>query len=271
MVYAQRKLNTVPTLAQPDVAILRTSAELAASIRGNKIGVHAMNKKTIGTIAIVAALVAVLAVPVLAQAGRGNAATPTRDKTTIAATKAQAKVDAKAKAAAKKAQRAAAKSAAKAAREAKRTAAKSARAAAKAEAKKAQLQKRIGNKLNARTHRFDAAGANLTKRISRLAALAIRVEAAGGDVSGVNAKLDIARQHLASALALEQAAIAKFQAIPTAVNRKAAFVEARNAGRVAVAELKVTRVAIRDAAASLRIVVKGLLPSETATETVNAQ
>jgi len=226
-----------------------------------------MKKKTLGTIAIVAALVAVLAVPVFAQAARSTAATG--PAAAVATTRAQAKAEAKAKLAAKKAQRAADKAAAKAAREAKRAAKSAAKAMAKGQ-RQAQLQKRIGNKLNARKHRFDAASANLNKRIDRLAALATTVAAAGGDVSGVNAKLDIARQHLANALALEQTAIAKFQAIPAAADRKAAFVEARAAGRAAVAELKVTRVAIRDAAAALRLVVT-TLPSVTPSETVNAQ
>jgi len=220
-----------------------------------------MNKKTFGTIAIVAALAAVLAVPVFAQAGRGNGDAHGRDKTVIAAKKAQAKAKAKAKVAVKKAKNAVNRG---------RRSGEASDAVKPKGQRQAQLEKRISNKLAARKHRFDAVNANLTARIGRLAVLTTRVAAAGGDVSAVNAKLDIARQHLANALALEQAAIAKFQAVPTATGRHAAFVEARAAGRAAVAELKLARVAIRDAAASLRVVVRGL-HSETASETVDAQ
>ena len=218
-----------------------------------------MNKKAVGTIAIAAALIAALAVPVFAEAGLGGGRL--NDKRAVATAKNEAK----------KAQ----KSVNKASREASRTAAKEERKATKAQRKaarkakhEAQLEKRISNKLNARQHRFTAVNANLTKRINRIASLATTVAAAGGDVTAVNAKLDSARAHLAAALALEQEAIAKFNAIPTAADRRAAFFDARAKGREAVAELKLARFEIRDAAQLLRSVVEGL---KVASEPVDAQ
>lgn len=198
-----------------------------------------MNHKTVGKIAIIAALVAVLALPVLAEAGSRNARGAGKRKNPAASARVEAR---------------------KAARLASKEASGSPRARVKAQ-RRAQLQARISNKLAARKRRFDAANANLNKRIDRIAALTARVAAAGGDVSEVNAKLDIARQHLANALALEQEAIAKFRAIPTAPDRKAAFREARAKGREAVADLKLTRTSIRDAAVALRVVVKALKAS----------
>lgn len=194
-----------------------------------------MKQKTIGTIAIVAALVAVLAVPVLAEGTRSGRGVR-RNLPTVAQ--------------ARKAARAGQNTGSS---ESSRTL----RATLRGQ-KLAQLNKNIANKLRARKHRFDAVSANLNKRIDRIASLATTVAAAGGDVSAVNAKLDSARQHLAAALALEQETIGMFNAIPSAGNRRAAFFEARAQGRKAVAELKLTRIAIRDAAATLRVVVDGL-------------
>lgn len=198
-----------------------------------------MNKKSISTIAIVAALVAALAVPVLAEAGLRNSRDARRNT-------AASSVDQTRRVAAAAGQ-------SQGSSETSRTL----RATARGQ-RLAQLTKRIANKLNARKHRFDAVGANLNKRINRIASLATTVAAAGGDVSAVNSKLDGAREHLANALALEQETIAKFQAIPSAADRRAAFFDARSKGREAVAELKLARFAIRDAAATLRAVVDGL-------------
>lgn len=215
-----------------------------------------MNKKAIGTIAIAAALVAALAVPVFAQAGLGSGRL--KDKRAVAAAKDKAKARASVQS----------NTASSAASETARAARKAERKAERTAARQAQLEKRIDNKLTARKHRFDAVSANLTKRIDRIASLATTVAAAGGDVTAVNAKLDSAREHLASALALEQETIAMFKAIPSATDRKAAFFDARAKGRQAVAELKATRVEIRGAAQLLRSVVEGL---KAASETVDAQ
>ena len=134
----------------------------------------------------------------------------------------------------------------------------------------AQLTKRITNVLRARKARFDAVAANLEKRIARLDQISAKIAAAGGDVSGANAKIDEARQHLAKAKELEQTAIDKFSAIITAGDRKAAFREARAAGRTAVAELALTRVSIREPAGLLRGAVEDIR-AEEASETTNAQ
>ncbi len=206
-----------------------------------------MNRRTLGTIALIATLVSVLAVPVLAEAGRGNA---------------QGGAAASERAQAKKALKASGKSNGSAAS----SNAAAERRAAKREARKAartsKVAKRISNRLAARKARFDAVTANLERRIERIAALTAKVEAAGGDVSAAEAKLGEARQHLAAALDIEQDAIAKFEAIPGSANQRAAFAAAKARGREAVAELKATRVAIREAAEALRVVVQGLLASE---------
>jgi chromosome segregation ATPase len=221
-----------------------------------------MNKKAVGTIAIAAALIAALAVPVFADAGLRNGRL--KDKRAVATANKEAK---KAQRSANKASREASRTAAKEERKATQAQRKATRRLNKAQ-KKAQLEKRISNKLGARKHRFDAVNANLTKRINRIASLATTVAAAGGDVTAVNAKLDSARAHLATALALEQEAIAKFNAIPSAADRRAAFFDARAKGREAVAELKLARFEIRDAAQLLRSVVEGL---RAASEPVDAQ
>jgi len=210
-----------------------------------------MKKKSIGTIAIVAALVAMLAVPVLAQAGRQ---TPRASKgrgaaTSVTTTRARTLANPSASG--------------------NGSASASATASAKGKGQPvSKLQKRISNVLAARKHRFDAVSANLNKRIDRMASLVATVGAAGGDVAGANAELDAARQHLAAALALETEARTMLQQIPSASNRHAAFVAARAKGRAAVIELKLTRNSIRSSALSLRIVVAGLR-SQTASETAD--
>lgn len=134
----------------------------------------------------------------------------------------------------------------------------------------AQLQTRIANALRARKARFDAANANLTRRITRVTALADKVEAAGGDVTAARSALASASASLAKANELEAAAIAKFRDIPNASDKRAAFVAARTSGRLAVAELKAARVNLRDAAAELRTVLEQLR-SATSSTTVDAQ
>ncbi len=133
-----------------------------------------------------------------------------------------------------------------------------------------QMMNRIENVLRARKARFDAAQANVNKRIARVTVLADKVEALGGDVTTARAALDSARNHLAKANELEAIAIAKFKAIPDAADKHAAFVEARSAARLAVAELKAARVELRTAAQSLRATIEQL-KSEVETGTVDAQ
>lgn len=122
----------------------------------------------------------------------------------------------------------------------------------------AALKKRIENVLRARRARFDAAYANISKRIARVSAIADKVAAAGGDVSGVRAKLSSASAHLASAHDLEAATAAAFRAVPTSGDKKAAFSAARTQGRMAVAQLVKARVDLRDATVALQKVVNQL-------------
>jgi len=133
-----------------------------------------------------------------------------------------------------------------------------------------QLLNRIENVLRARKARFDAAQANVNKRIARVTVLADKVEALGGDVTEARATLAAARDHLAKADELEAVAVAKFNAIPDAADKHAAFVEARAAARLAVAELKAARVELRTAAQSLRATIQQL-KSQVETGTVDAQ
>jgi len=133
-----------------------------------------------------------------------------------------------------------------------------------------QLLNRIANVLKARKARFDAAQANINARIARVTVLADKVERLGGDVTGARASLDAARAHLAKADELEAVALAKFNAIPDATEKHAAFVEARAAARLAVAELKAARVDVRSAAQGLRATIEQL-KSEVETGTVDAQ
>ncbi|NTU71843.1 MAG: hypothetical protein HGB10_08510 [Coriobacteriia bacterium] len=227
-----------------------------------------MKTRSIGTIAVAAALVAALAVPMFAQATAGSGTgTGTGSGTQLTA---QQRAD---RAAARKAARKAKKDALEAARKAKkaaRQAARSSEASATKGQREEQLKNRISNILAARDRRFDAATANITKRIGRVSALTDKVEGAGGNVGGVRSSLDAARGHLATALALEADAADLFNAVPGASNRRAAFTTARAKGRGAVAELKLARSSVRDAAQALRVIVRELR-SQNATETVNAQ
>lgn len=133
-----------------------------------------------------------------------------------------------------------------------------------------QLLNRIENVLKARKARFDAALANINARIARVTVLADKVERLGGDVTVARAALDSARGHLALAGELEAAAVAKFNAIPDAADKRAAFRDARAAARLAVAELKAARIDVRTAAQSLRATIDQL-KSEVETGTVDAQ
>lgn len=114
------------------------------------------------------------------------------------------------------------------------------------------LRKRVNNRVRARAARFDAAGANIGKRIDRVAAIADKVEAAGGDVGVVRTKLDEARDRLATAKAIEVQLAEELNAITAAADKRSAFEAAKSTGRRAVAELKLARSALREAAHLLR-------------------
>ncbi len=125
------------------------------------------------------------------------------------------------------------------------------------------LKKRIANVLMARKARFDAATSNLNMRIERVSAIADRVEKAGGDVSSARESLDSAKEHLAKADTLEQAAIASFESILDSANRGVAFKAARAKARLAIAEIKLARADVRAAAQGLRQTVAQLKTQPT--------
>lgn len=118
-----------------------------------------------------------------------------------------------------------------------------------------QVRNRVENVLRARKARFDAVSKNLNARIGRLEALASKVESAGGDPAAARVAIDEAKTALAEAITLEADAVALFRQVPEAEDRRAAFREAREAGREAVAMLKQARVEIREAARELRLAV----------------
>ena len=115
----------------------------------------------------------------------------------------------------------------------------------------------------ARKARFDAVTSNLNMRIERVSAIADRVEKAGGDVSSARESLDSAKEHLAKADSLEQAAIASFESILDSANRGVAFKAARAKARLAIAEIKLARADVRAAAQGLRQTVAQLKTQPT--------
>jgi colicin import membrane protein len=209
------------------------------------------NNKTVALLTTVALVVA-FSMPALAVAAGGASAADTQSST-VAQTPAEKKAAAQAKAAEKRA----------AAKESGRQAQLKA-SAAKQNAKQAaaeNLGKRVENKLRARKARFDAASANINKRIARVAELADRVEAAGGDVTAVRAKLDLARTELAEAIAIEATTAEQLRAVKDAPDKRAAFRTARSTGREAVAKLKQARFAVRDSAHLLKTEIERLRTS----------
>jgi len=125
------------------------------------------------------------------------------------------------------------------------------------------LKKRIENVLRARKARMDAVIANLNLRIDRVSAIADRVEKAGGDVSAARESLDSAKEHMAKAESLEQAAVDAFNGIPSASNRREAFRAARAQGRLVPTEIKLARDDVRAAAKALRDVIAQLKAQAT--------
>ena len=131
----------------------------------------------------------------------------------------------------------------------------------------ANLQKRIDNVLAARAKRFAAAEANISKRLERLDSIATTLESKGASetlIADARAKLDSAQGHLDAALANEVVVADLFKAIASAENRRAAFREAKAAGRESVAELKAARVDAREAGHMLRGIVQSMKPTEDA-------
>jgi len=124
--------------------------------------------------------------------------------------------------------------------------------------RRALLQERIEQALSRRKASFDATAARLEDRIADLETLAQEIESAGGDVSDARAILEEAPKALERARELETQAAAQFRDVPDSENKKAAFVEARQTARQAVAELSRCRTALRQTAVELSSIVRDL-------------
>ena len=122
----------------------------------------------------------------------------------------------------------------------------------------AVLRQRIVAVLERRKARFDLATVRISSRSQVLSSLADRVEKAGGDVSAVRTSIDKVTSLLTEADQQEALAVAKFQEVPDATNRRLAFAQARAQGRAAVATLSLARVTLRNAVLDLRGIVTGL-------------
>ena len=129
-----------------------------------------------------------------------------------------------------------------------------------------QMETRVANVLKARANRFAAADANIQKRIDRLRSVATSLASEGASatlITKVNGTLDSAQTHLDNAMTNEKDVVGPaFKAIPSATNKKAAFFEARAAGRDSVAELKLARQDLRAAVHQLRAIVKAMKATE---------
>lgn len=126
------------------------------------------------------------------------------------------------------------------------------------DARRQLLQERIEQALRQREARFDATAARLEDRIANLEALAEEIESVGGDVSDARAMLEEAPKALERARELETQAAAQFRGVPDSENKKAAFVEARQTARQAVAEMSRCRTILRQTASDLSSAVRDL-------------
>jgi hypothetical protein len=118
------------------------------------------------------------------------------------------------------------------------------------------LGRRIANVLAARKRRFDAASKAITAHIARVGAIADKAATAGADVADARVALSSATDALAKASALEESAVAEFQAIPESADRRAGFRRARAEGARAVAQLKAARAMVITAVHELRSAIK---------------
>ena len=91
------------------------------------------------------------------------------------------------------------------------------------------------------THASTAASANIRKRIERVEALTAKVEAAGGDVTAVRARLAEASAKLENATRARGPGRRATPGRADAEDKRAAFEAAKATGREAVAELKAAR------------------------------
>jgi len=107
---------------------------------------------------------------------------------------------------------------------------------------------------------FDAAASHISARIDRVATMATTAASAGGDVTGVLAKLDVARAAIATAKDTEAQAVVAFKAVPDATDRKAVFAAAKALAHTAKTSLDEARTSLRSAIMALKVVVNGLAP-----------
>lgn len=120
------------------------------------------------------------------------------------------------------------------------------------------LQERLTMVLTNRSRGFNAASAAIVARINRVSVLASKVESAGADVSAVRTSLDKARALVTDAKAHEAAAVELFKAVPTALDKRAAFSAAKAEARIARQTLHEARQTLRKAILDLRAIVNGL-------------
>lgn len=144
-------------------------------------------------------------------------------------------------------------------------AARSAVVAAKQSAKTARqaarlqvLRARIATVLARRAAGFDMVVARISARIDKTRTLAGTVASAGGDVSAVLERLDVAGSDLAAAKAAEATAVDLFKAVPDATDKKAAFAAAKAQAHTARIQLIEARSNLRNAIQALKVVVNGL-------------
>lgn len=120
----------------------------------------------------------------------------------------------------------------------------------------ANLTARIENVLAARERRFGAASDAITAHITRVSALADKVQAAGGDVSEPRASLAEATTALATAKALEEKTATEFKSVPGSASKRTSLRNARTSGAKAVVQLKLARTKTVLAVHELRASVK---------------
>ncbi len=120
------------------------------------------------------------------------------------------------------------------------------------EAKAERLQQRMEHILRARKQNFDRAEARISDRMTKVQALADRLEAKGGDVAAAEAALTQAQAGLDAAAAKEAQAADLFRAIPGADDKRAAFKDARDMAKDALEELRAARAEVREAVKLLR-------------------
>lgn len=126
------------------------------------------------------------------------------------------------------------------------------------EERRAEIAARIEERLRLRRQRFDAAEKGITARIRRVTELANRVEAAGGDVSGISTQLEAATAALDEAAAIEARAVEQWRAVPDATDKRAAVLEAKATGHEAVLKLRESRQTLRQVTEQLRAMVRSM-------------